>query len=115
MKEKLLLKIAIICSLVGIVILFLIAQSIKIDEEDIGKINREDIDDEVIVAGRITKIIDTEEVMILEVSKNEEISVVLFKESLIDLQEGDNIEVRGKVAEYEGDIEIMGDEVRVIS
>ena len=94
---------------------FLIAENIKIDEGNIGKINKVNIDNEVIVSGRITKLADLDEAMILEIAKNEEISVVLFKEGPISLKEGDNIEVRGKVAEYGGELEIIGDEVRIVS
>ena len=43
MKEKTLLRIALICSVVGITLLFFVSKNIEIDEKAIDKINMDNI------------------------------------------------------------------------
>lgn len=114
MKEKTLLKIALITSFFGLVVLFFVSNSISVDERNIGKITLDDLDEHVKVKGTVSGLIDTESVVIMNVLQPEEITVVLFKEGDINLQEGDKIEVIGKVEEYDGKVEVIGQKVRLI-
>lgn len=115
MKEKTLLKIALLCSVVGIVLLFLVSENIEIDEKAIDKINMDNIGDYVKIKGQLSKIIDTESVMILTIQQPSQITVVLFKKRPIELREGNYVEVIGKIEDYEGKTEIIADKIRVIS
>ena len=117
MKEKLLLKIALIVSLIGITSLYLISSNIEIDLKSIEKITFDDIDKNVKVQGIVNDMFENDKVMIIDVVQPTEITVVLFKRKnqSISISKGDNIEVIGKVDEYEGNLEIIGNRVRVIS
>ena len=115
MKEKTLFKIAAVCSLVGLIVLFFISGHISIKEIDVGKINGGDVGKEVKVIGRIERISDTDKVMFLQVGqeKIESISVVLFKEGNINLKEGDYVELIGELDDYNGSYSIIANAVKV--
>jgi len=116
MKEKNLLKIALICSLLGLLILYLVSNNIEIKEKNIEKITLDNKDEFVNIKGTISNIVNTEKVTIIKILQPQEITVVLFKNEnkTTTIQQGNEIEVIGKVDEYEGKIEIIADRVRVI-
>jgi len=116
MKEKTLLKLALICSLLGILILYLISDNITIDETNIEKITLENKDEFVKVKGQVSKVIDTEKVTILEITQPQEIKVVLFKSENIPtvIQKGHEVEIIGKVDEYESELEIIAHRARIV-
>ena len=115
MKEKTLFKIAIICSIIGLVALFFISEKIEIKEINVGKITDSDIGKEVKVLGKVEKLSDTDKVMFLEVGqeKVERVSVVLFKDGKIDIKEGDYIELIGELDEYQGEYSIIANAVKI--
>ena len=116
MKEKTLLKIALICSLLGLLILYLISDNIEIKEKNIEKITLENKDEFVKLRGIVSNVVDTEKVVIMEITQPQEITVVLFKDKeTVNIQQGNEVEVIGKVDEYEGSLEIIADRLRVIS
>ena len=116
MKEKNLLKIALICSVVGILILFIVSQNISVEEKTISRITIEDMDKKVKIKGFVEDVINTEKVVIINVVQPQNMDVVLFKEEneTIDVKKDDLIEVVGKVEEYKGELEVIGQRVRVI-
>jgi len=115
MKEKLLLRIALLCAIMGVVLLFIVSENIEIDEKDINKINMDSIGEYVKIKGTINQLIETEEVMILNIEQPSEITVFLFKNKQIHLAEGNYIEVIGKIEDYKGETEIIADKIRVIN
>jgi len=116
MQEKTLLKVALIVSLLGLLILFLISDNIKIKEKNIEKITIENKDEFVKLRGIVSKVIDTEKVTIMEITQPQQITVVLFKNEnrTMPIQKGNEIEIFGKVDEYEGKLEIIADRLRVV-
>ncbi len=116
MKEKNLLKVALICSLVGIVALYLISENMEIKQRNIEKITIDDIDKNVKVKGVVKGLFENDKVMIITIEQPQDMKVVLFKSKneSIGIFEGNEIEVIGKVDEYEGELEIIGNRVRVI-
>ena len=116
MKEKNLLKIALICSLVGVVILFFVSENLSIDEMDVSKIEDEKIGKTVKIIGSIERVSDTEKVMFLEIGQEKvsTVTVILFKDADISLEKGDYIEIIGSVEDYEGKREVIANRVRII-
>ena len=116
MKEKTLLKIALITSLLGLLILYLISGNIEIKEKNIEKITIENKDEFVKLRGFVNKVIDTEKVTIMEIIQPQQMTVVLFKNEnkTMPIQQGNEIEIFGKVDEYEGSLEIIADRLRVV-
>ncbi len=111
MQEKTLLKISLIGSLLGLVVLFLLAQNITITDQQIDRITTGEVEQSVKVKGVVTKVTDREKVMFLEISEKAKISALLFKKENITIETGDLIEIKGKVDEYEGKPQIIIDEV----
>lgn len=116
MKEKTLLKIALICTIVGLIVLYFISSNITIQEVDLSRIDETDIGDDIKLIGRVEKVSDVEKVMFLDVGqqKIESISVILFKDSDIAISEGDYVEIIGEIEEYEGERQVIANKVRLI-
>jgi RecJ-like exonuclease len=116
MEEKTLLKIALVTSLVGLLILFLISDSLEIKETNIEKITFENKDEYVKVRGTVNNIIDTEKVTIITIVQPHEIKIIIFKDenNTMPIDSGNEIEAIGKVEEYDGALEIIADLVRVV-
>jgi len=55
MEEKSLLRLALICSLVGIIALFFISENIEIKEKNIDEINKDNIGEDVRIKGIVSK------------------------------------------------------------
>jgi aspartyl/asparaginyl-tRNA synthetase len=115
LKEKSLFKVAMICSIIGLAALFFVSEKIEVKEIDIGKITDSDVGKEVRVLGRVKRVSDTDKVMFLEVGqeKVEDISVVLFKEKKIDIEEGDYVELIGELDKYNGEYSIIANAVKI--
>lgn len=116
MKEKTLLKLALICSLSGIIVLFFISERISIKEIDISKINEEETGKIVKLVGRIESVNDANKTIFLEIGqeKVEKVAVILFKDSDLALAKGDYVEITGSIEDYEGEREIIASRVRII-
>ncbi len=114
MKETTLLKIALICSLLGLVILYFISAKIEIKDYKPNKLSQ-NVGDDVRLIGTIAKITGKGDVIFVEVNQQNPVTVVLFTDSNnLKLNNGDNIEVVGKVQEYNGKPEIIANKVRVV-
>lgn len=114
MKERTLLKISLICSLIGLIVLFLLAENIKIDDRNIDKITMGDIEQSVNIKGVVTKVTDREKVMFIEISEKSKINALMFKKDNISIETGDLVEIKGTVDEYDNQPQIIIDEIRFV-
>src|SRR3989344_6220573 len=98
MKETTLLKIAIICSLIGLIVLYFISVKIEIGDYKPNLLNK-NVGEDVKLAGTITKITENDEVTFVEINYQNPVTVVLFKSNneYLTLKNGDNVEVIGEV------------------
>ena len=114
MKETNLLKIALICSLAGLVVLYFISTKIEIKDYKPSILNK-NIGDDVNLKGTITKITGKGNVIFIEVSQQNPVTVVLFTDNNnLNLKNGDNVEVIGKMQEYNGKNEIISQKIRLV-
>lgn len=113
MKENTLLKIALICSLIGLAALYFISSKIEV-KRYAPKQLKANIGDDVGLKGTITKITDKGSVVFIEVEQANTVAVVLFTKDNISLSKGDNIEIIGEVQEYNGKEEIIAQRVRAV-
>jgi len=114
MKEATLLKIALVCSLIGLIILYFVSSKIDLKDYKPSQLN-ENVGDDVKLIGTITKISQNEGVAFLEIDYAIPITVVLFtKNENISLNVDDSIEIIGEVQEYQGKNEIIAQKIRVI-
>ena len=116
MKEINLFKIALSCSILGLILLFFISEQIEIDETAIDKIDETDIGESVKIIGKIETINDVGNLVFIDINqeKIESVSVMLFKDSDIILKKGDYVEIIGDIDEYEGKKEVIANRIRLI-
>lgn len=114
MKETTLLKIALICSLVGLIALYFISTKIEVKDYKPNILNK-NIGEDVKLIGTVTKVSDAGSVVFIEVNQQSPMTVVLFTDDdNLKLNSGDNVEVIGEVQEYNGKNEIIAQKIRVI-
>ena len=114
MKENTLLKIAMVCSLAGIAVLYFVSTKIDVKNYNPIKLN-ENIGDDVKLQGTIAKMTDTGNVVFIEINQQNPATIVLFTEDdNLKLKNGDSVEISGKVQEYNGKNEIIANRIRVI-
>lgn len=113
MKESTLLKLALLCSLVGVAALFVISENTDLEERNIDSINEGDLYKKVKIRGTVSHIEEKNNILIVEIAEVKPITVVFFKEMDVELKEGDYVSVRGELREYKGKLELIGNEVDV--
>ena len=113
MKEKTLLLIAIMISILGLIALYYMSDVAKIEEKVIENIDATDIEKDIMIRGNVERVTDLEKIIIMEVSQPKTITVIAFKDGKTDVEEGDYAYISGAVEEYEGKPEIIADEIRV--
>ena len=111
MKDSTLLKISLIVSILGILFLFFISESIKI--EDVNEVNnlKEHKEETVKIKGVVEQVTKTESATFLKVKQPSLVTVVVFEP--LDITSGNYVEVTGKVDEYNDEYEILADKVLV--
>jgi RecJ-like exonuclease len=112
MKEKTLLRIAAVVSIIGIAGLMVLARGIEVDEAMISRLDEME-DESVVVEGVVMAVHEGEGVVFVMLQKDETVGVTLFGEVPV-METGNLIQVRGEVQEEEGKVTIIGEEVRVI-
>lgn len=112
MKENTLLKIALACSLAGLVALFFISSKIELKEYR-PSLNK-NIGDDVKLKGTVAKITDRGDVVFIDVTHQSPVNVVLFTDKDLTLKAGDIVEVEGNVQEYNGKDEVIAQKIRVV-
>ena len=115
MKEKTLLKISLICALIGLYALFLINERIFVSSKTIENINSTLLDQDVSIKGEITTITQTEGLYLINIKdkSNKEITVIIFKDQELELKKGDIINVEGTVKDYKGKLEVLAKKIEL--
>ena len=112
MRENTLLKIALASAVVGLIALFLISKSIDIPEYNPSEIK--DLGKDVKLTGMITKVRDADGLFFIEIKQENYVTVVFFTKEENEFKKGENVEIIGKVQEYNGKPEIIAKKIRVI-
>ena len=84
MAESFLIKLSLVMSIVGIIILFFISDKLKPKEYSISLLSRENLENTIKVNGKITDIKETKDISVLTLKDGSgEIKVTLFKNNQI--------------------------------
>lgn len=114
MKETNLLKLALICSLIGLFALYYISGKIEVKDYKPGELSK-NAGDDVKLQGKISKITDRGNAVFIELRQENPVSVVVFtNNNFSNLKKDDLIEVFGKIQEYSGKNEIIAQKIRII-
>lgn len=118
MEERLLRNISIICSLVGLALLFFLSKTIELKPTDISQITYEDIGKNVKVCGEVaSKFVSKNNHVFLQVQdKNGIISIVIFNNTAKKLNlnlDSKKVCITGTVDEYKEKLEIIAKDIQV--
>lgn len=113
MKENTLLKMALIASLLGLCMLFLISRSSELSQTSILEIDDGMKGEQVKVFGTVQSVRSAGDFQIIRVSQPS--SIAVFVGEQVPLAEGDYVEVIGRVDEYKEDSQIIADRIRKVS
>lgn len=113
MKDSKLLKISIIISLLGTLIILLLANFLKIPEYKIIDIGPKEIDLSVSIEGNLTYIKETPGLYILTIKDDSSsIQVVIFKDKQpLNFTKGSSFKIQGKVTRYENTLQLTAEKI----
>ncbi len=111
MDERTLLRISLLCSVVGLFALFLISSFSSIDSIDIGKIDGTE-PYALKVYGTVESVRSAGEGQVIVILQPSSIDV--FASSPTAVQRGDVVEVIGRAEQYEGDAQMIAERIRVV-
>lgn len=115
MEEKTLLKIALICSIIGILIIFIFADRLEPSLINISDISKSFIDQEVKIQGVIISSRVTSSTVMLDVKDDTGIiKIILFDDESFDADKGQIVKVLGSVKEYNGVLEIESKKILLL-
>ena len=115
MTESLLIKVSLVFSIIGIIILFFISDKIKPKEYQINKLTKDELEKEVKIIGKIKNLKQLNKGLLITLEdKTSSIKVILFENKNIKLRTGINIEVIGKLKTYQKEFEIEAHEINIL-
>ncbi len=113
MNEKSLLKLALLISILGLILLYIVSKNIVIDDTTIEKITNEEIEGDVVIKGIVKEITERSGTTFIIINQESEIEVIVFS-SNVNLSKGDNVKITGQVSEYKNQKEIIADKIEII-
>ena len=115
MKDKTLLKISFITAVVGILILLFILDRISLSNVNISNLTKENLDEKIKIKAELIKITETPGLYLLTVKDfSGTITVIVFKDEILELKEGNILEIEGQVASYKDKIEIIAKKITIL-
>jgi len=114
MKEATLLRIALSFSLLGLVALFILTQSMELEETKIANFSGAEAGSIVKIKGVVSGFSDTGKTARIEIAQPQTTEVFLFKSSNLSLEKGEFVEITGEVSDYNGRKELVASQVDVL-
>ncbi len=110
------MKLSLIISIIGLVVLFLISERIKPKEYQINLLSKENLEQLIKIKGKITNIKEVKGLSIMEVEdESGKIKVILSKkDQIVKPKKGQEVEVMGKFQAYQKDFEIEAQEIKIL-
>ena len=110
MDEKLMLRIAILISIIGIVLLFVLSKFIKIDPISITDIDDTLVGKTVLINGTLTKISASDRTLLYV--DNNTIPLIIF--SKVEIEKNHRVLITGRVDEYKEGLQIIVDRIEIV-
>ena len=112
MKETMLMKVALSCSIIGLFALVFISQNVQVPDYTHSEIKN--VGEDVKFSGKVLSIDKRDGMVFMELVEENQISSVMFTKDNVMINEGDDVEVIGQVQEYGGKLEIIAQNIRVV-
>ena len=113
MRDESLLKLSIITSLIGIIMLFFAIQLIEVKTVKISDITENMSGEKVTVYGYVISVYEKNGNMFLKIRDEKEINVVVFNNHF-DIEKDDYVKVEGKIDVYKNKLEIIAESIILI-
>mgnify|MGYP001558660906 CR=1 FL=1 len=109
-----LFKVSLSCSLIGVFIILLMAETFDLSVIKIKEINDRMLERNVKVIGEVDSVYESNNMLIININDGTgKIKVVIFEKGEFNLSKGDFVEVKGEVVEYKGELEINANSVEI--
>ncbi|MBS3168226.1 OB-fold nucleic acid binding domain-containing protein [Candidatus Woesearchaeota archaeon] len=116
MEENLIIKLSLICTILGIILLVIISDKIELPSSEISSISEKEIGKNIKVIGKVNRVTEKNTITIIDLEdKTGIIQIVAFKPENLKLKKGGLIQVRGKVSLYESSTQIYADSIEIIN
>lgn len=112
MKESTLVKLSLLCSLVGLMLLFVISLFADYEDVSISEIENSEFKD-VRITGEIVSVRELDNLALMEVAEIKSVKVVVFDKRLLKHSVGDKVSVTGELMEYKGRPEIIAERIKL--
>ena len=115
MDEKTLLKIALIGSLIGILLIMFVEEKLGVQDAVISSLSKDSVDQEITLKGKVSSLRNTPSVVLFDLAdKSGKIKVVAFKDGKnVSLKLNDVVEVSGTVKEFKSSLELEAKTIKV--
>ncbi len=111
MKHKTAYKVSVFLAVAGLTVMYASSLYLSIDRVDIGEIQRSWTGKNVKISGEVTRFSKSGDTRFIDLNDTTgEILVVDF-DSSVQLEEGDQANITGHVAIYEGQLEVIAREI----
>lgn len=115
MEEKTIFKASLSCTLIGILLLIFLAENMEAKQLKISDLNLNMLDQETKIIGNITSIRQTKGLIILSIKdESGSIPAVLFKKGDEYFEKGTEVEVTGKVSEFNSQVQITAKQIKTL-
>ncbi len=105
MDDSVLLKTALLTTILGLIFLFYVLQTRELPEKALINITDQDIDKLVKITGKVVEVKQGNNLTRIIISQENTIMALIFED--VNVSEGYNVTVEGKVEEYMGKKEIL--------
>lgn len=112
MEEKILLRISLFSSLLGLFVLFIILNFFTIEEKEISEISAEKEWNSVKIRGFVESVKNKEGIAVIEIAELKTTSAIIFTPENISLEKNEEVEIVGKVRKYKGKNEVVVERIR---
>lgn len=112
MNNSFLLKLSLVCSIVGVVTLYLILQFVELDDSSIVELDDLSEGTLVKVVGVVESVNSREDFTVFSISQNVLVDAVVFDS--VNISAGLRVEVTGKLEEYNGKKELLVEKIILV-
>lgn len=113
LNDNLIIKLSVVLSLLGIILLFILSNYSDLDIISPSKINQYNEDDDIIIRGTLHSVNNRGTVTVLKISEIVTTDVIIFDDIDLKNEINKNVFIRGVIRENRGKKEIFGTSIRI--
>lgn len=111
MRRKVLYKACVFLSVIGLTLMYASSLYMGIEKVDIGEIDRTWTGKNVRISGEVVELGSSGDIKFIDIQDPTGTILLVDFDSTVDIQEGDRINATGHVSVYEGELEVIAQEI----